>query len=111
MRENKLVTKPFMRDIERGVFAIRSPVRPNGIGLSIVRLEKVEDNILFINDVDIIDGTPVLDIKPYISRFDVRSDVKNGWIEGRTEDNKKQISLLFSFRKHPRNGCLQMQTI
>ncbi len=92
MKSNKLVTKPFMRDLDLGVFAIRSPVRPNGIGLSVVRLEKIEDNILYINDVDIMDGTPLLDIKPYISRFDIRTDVKNGWIEGRTENKKKQVS-------------------
>ena len=92
MKSRKLVTKPFMRDLDRGVFAIRSPVRPNGIGLSIVRLEKIEDNILYINDVDIIDGTPLLDIKPYITRFDIRTNVKNGWIEGRTEDRQRQVS-------------------
>ena len=91
-RQLRLITKPFMRDLERGVFAIRSPVRPNGIGLSVVRLEKIEDNILYINDVDIMDRTPVLDIKPEISRFDIRTDVKNGWIEGMTENKKKQVS-------------------
>ena len=70
-----------MDDEERGVFATRSPSRPNPIGLSIVKLVKVEKNILHIQDVDIIDGTPLLDIKPYVPRFDNRDSGKTGWLE------------------------------
>ena len=88
----KLITKPFMLDKDLGIFAIRSPVRPNGIGISTVRLERIENNILHINDVDIIDGSPLLDIKPYISRFDIRTDTKDGWITGRTENQERQVS-------------------
>lgn len=77
----KLTGKPFLEDIPHGIFAIRSPMRPNHIGVSIVKLEKVENNIITFSEVDILDNTPLLDIKPYISYFDSREDVKNGWLE------------------------------
>ena len=79
--ECSLRNKPFMEDKEHGIFAIRAPSRPNSIGLSIVRLKKREENILHIEDVDIVDGTPLLDIKPYVTNFDERKDVKIGWLE------------------------------
>ena len=88
----KLITKPFALDKDLGIFAIRSPVRPNAIGMSIVRLEKVEDNIIYINDVDIIDGTPVLDIKPYVAKFDIRTNTNDGWTKGNIEKRERQIS-------------------
>ncbi len=72
---------PFMDTCLRGVFATRAPKRPNPIGLSIVRLNRIEDGILHIENVDIIDGTPLLDIKPYVKKFDYQSDVKSGWVE------------------------------
>ena len=65
----------------RGVFSTRTSSRPNPIGLSIVRLTKVEKNILYIQDVDFIDGTPVLCIKPYVPRFDQRETTNIGWLE------------------------------
>jgi tRNA-Thr(GGU) m(6)t(6)A37 methyltransferase TsaA len=83
-----LTAKPFLGDTERGIFAIRGPRRPNPIGISVVRLESIERNILHISEVDIIDGTPLLDIKPYIPDFDSRSDAKTGWIESKTKDKK-----------------------
>ena len=70
-----------MEDKEHGIFAIRAPSRPNSIGLSVVRLEKIEGNILYIKDVDIVDGTPLLDIKPYVPQFDSRDNVRIGWLE------------------------------
>jgi tRNA-Thr(GGU) m(6)t(6)A37 methyltransferase TsaA len=76
-----LLTKPFMDDQLRGIFAIRAPSRPNPIGLSVVRLVGIEENILCIQDVDIIDGTPLLDIKPYVPEFDPRDVEKRGWLE------------------------------
>ncbi len=79
----KLVTKPFLDNEERGIFSIRGPNRPNPIGISIVRLERVEGNILHIRDVDMVDGTPLLDIKPYIPRVDRRDDYTIGWLEGK----------------------------
>jgi tRNA-Thr(GGU) m(6)t(6)A37 methyltransferase TsaA len=75
-----LKVKPFLDDTERGVFATRAPARPNPIGLSIVRLERVEGLRLHIRDVDIVDGTPVLDIKPYVPQFDIRTEATSGWL-------------------------------
>ena len=78
-KARKLLVKPFLENAEHGVFATRSPCRPNPIGISLVRLVKRVDNILMIDDVDILDSTPVLDIKPYVSRFDSRDNVRSGW--------------------------------
>ena len=81
-----LSVKPFLEDRTHGVFATRHPRRPNPIGLSIVRLEGRAGNVLFLNDVDILDGTPILDIKPYVSRFDQRENVRDGWIRDVPEE-------------------------
>lgn len=81
-RGYSLLVKPYMDDVERGVFATRAPRRSNPIGLSVVRLDKTEGNRLDIRDVDIVDGTPLLDIKPYVPQFDMRSgETKIGWLE------------------------------
>ncbi|MBW2604596.1 MAG: tRNA (N6-threonylcarbamoyladenosine(37)-N6)-methyltransferase TrmO [Deltaproteobacteria bacterium] len=72
---------PFMDSQPRGLFATRAPKRPNPIGLSVVRLDKVEDGVLHIQSVDILDGTPLLDIKPYIPEFDPQASVRRGWLE------------------------------
>lgn len=79
--ETELLRKPFMDDKKHGIFAIRAPSRPNPIGFSVVRLSGITDNILKIKDVDILNGTPVLDIKPYVSDFDVKEVTKKGWLE------------------------------
>jgi len=76
-----LKVKPYMDEKSRGVFATRAPSRPNPIGISIVRLVKVDGNVLYIKDVDIVDGTPLLDIKPYVPEFDTRKAEKIGWLE------------------------------
>ena len=89
-RKFSLKVKPFMDDQIRGVFSTRAPSRPNPIGISVVRLIKIEKNILHIRDVDIIDGTPLLDIKPYVPEFDVRVVDKIGWLERNV--NKLPIS-------------------
>jgi len=73
--------KPFLDREFRGLFSTRSPRRPNPIGLSVVRLVGIEDNILHIQDIDIIDGTPLLDIKPYVPDFDIREVQRFGWLE------------------------------
>lgn len=70
---------PFGETEKRGLFSTRSPNRPNHVGISIVRLKKIEDNILFISDLDILDGTPVIDLKPYVREFEKLSKVRNGW--------------------------------
>jgi tRNA-Thr(GGU) m(6)t(6)A37 methyltransferase TsaA len=72
---------PFLDTEKHGIFATRSPGRPNTIGFSIVELEKIENDILFVKGIDILDGSPVLDIKPYITQFDVFETTKKGWIE------------------------------
>jgi tRNA-Thr(GGU) m(6)t(6)A37 methyltransferase TsaA len=76
-----LKVKPYMDNETHGVFAMRGPSRPNPIGISIVRLVSVEENILNIQDVDIVDGTPLLDIKPYVPEFDIREVERTGWLE------------------------------
>ena len=72
---------PFLDTSPRGIFATRSPKRPNAIGLSVVRLISVEEGLLTIEDVDMLEGTPLLDIKPYVSAFDACSSSRCGWFE------------------------------
>ena len=79
--EGDLLVKPFLDDQKRGVFATRAPRRPNGIGISTVKLLGIQDNILDVENLDILDGTPLLDIKPYIPDFDPDEDVRVGWLE------------------------------
>jgi tRNA-Thr(GGU) m(6)t(6)A37 methyltransferase TsaA len=78
---HRLKVVPFLDTEERGVFATRAPSRPNAIGLSLVRLVSVEKNRLSVEGVDILDGTPLLDIKPYVPDFDEKTDVRLGWLE------------------------------
>jgi tRNA-Thr(GGU) m(6)t(6)A37 methyltransferase TsaA len=76
-----LLVVPFMDSEPRGLFATRAPKRPNPIGISVVKLESIEDSKLHIQNVDILDGTPLLDIKPYVPEFDAVSTVRTGWLE------------------------------
>jgi tRNA-Thr(GGU) m(6)t(6)A37 methyltransferase TsaA len=85
-----LLVKPYLDENLRGLFSTRAPSRPNPIGISIVRLTKIEDNILYIEDLDIIDGTPLLDIKPYVPNFDQRKKVRIGWLRNKI----KRISII-----------------
>jgi tRNA-Thr(GGU) m(6)t(6)A37 methyltransferase TsaA len=82
---------PYLDTEYRGVFATRAPRRPNSIGLSIVKLEGIKNGILQVCNVDILDGTPLLDIKPYVPEFDQQADVRTGWLEktGRKVIRKK----------------------
>jgi tRNA-Thr(GGU) m(6)t(6)A37 methyltransferase TsaA len=73
---------PFLDTEKRGLFATRAPRRPNAIGLSVVRLLGIEGNRIEVQDLDILDGTPLLDIKPYVPEFDHRTEVCEGWLEG-----------------------------
>ena len=79
-----LQVKPFLDDQLHGLFATRYPARPNPIGLSVVRLLTRRDNQLEIAGVDMLDGTPLLDIKPYVPEFDVRTETRTGWYENRS---------------------------
>ena len=78
-----LEVTPYLEDKLRGLFATRAPRRPSPIGLSVVRLKSIEGNSLHIMDVDILDGTPLLDIKPYVPIFDEDVDVRVGWLESK----------------------------
>jgi len=88
-----LKVKPFLDDALHGLFATRAPARPNPVGISVVRLLRADHGNLYIRDIDILDGTPLLDIKPYIPEFDVRNAYKTGWFEtcakktGQTQDD------------------------
>lgn len=86
-----LQVKPFLDEVKRGVFATRAPRRPNPLGLSIVKLEGIEGNQLRVSGIDVLNQTPLLDIKPYTSKFDVFTDVKDGWLEN-TPDVKHHRS-------------------
>ena len=74
------MVKPFLDDAEHGLFATRAPARPNPIGLSVVRLVRIIKQRLFIENVDIIDGTPLLDIKPFVPDFDTHDAERIGWL-------------------------------
>jgi tRNA (adenine37-N6)-methyltransferase len=76
-----LMQKPFLDDAEHGVFSIRSPHRPNPIGISVVELVKVEGNKVYFNHADMLDETPLLDIKPFVPAFDHRDASRCGWLE------------------------------
>ncbi len=82
----RLSVVPFLDSEAHGVFATRAPNRPNAIGLSVVRLTHIEQNVLYVDNLDILDGTPLLDIKPYIPEFDTPQDFKLGWLEN-VKDN------------------------
>jgi len=91
----KLQVVPFMDSELRGLFATRAPRRPNPIGISVVQLNKIENSVLHIQNVDIMDGTPLLDIKPYVPEFDHLQDIRTGWlgqagktVSGRKSDNR-----------------------
>lgn len=76
-----LTVIPFLDTKPRGLFSTRAPKRPNPIGISIVKLTGVEGNILSVENIDVLDGTPLLDIKPYVPEFDHHAEVRLGWIE------------------------------
>ena len=86
--------RPYLEEKKHGIFAIRSPHRPNHIGFSIVKIIKIGGNRVVFSEVDVLDGTPLLDIKPYVQYFDSREDVTSGWVE-----------------KHFRNGKIPDKTI
>ena len=87
----KLKVKPFMDDVEHGVFATRSPKRPAAIGMSIVKLVKVEGTKIYFEGADMLDGSPLIDIKPFFRAFDNRPDAISGWLEGKDETQIKKV--------------------
>ena len=78
-QQSPLLVKPFLQDIEHGIFSTRAPGRPNPIGMSLVRLLSREGNLLHIANIDTLDGTPLLDIKPYSRRIDCVIGTRDGW--------------------------------
>jgi tRNA (adenine37-N6)-methyltransferase len=90
-QQYSLLVTPFLDKRLHGVFSTRAPSRPNPVGVSIVRLTKIEKNLLHIQDVDIIDGTPLLDIKPFVPEFDQRKAERIGWLE-------KKVNKMYSSR-------------
>jgi tRNA-Thr(GGU) m(6)t(6)A37 methyltransferase TsaA len=84
----ELIRKPFLDDTPHGIFATRHPCRPNGIGISIVRLLGHEGNLLKVGGIDVLDGTPLIDIKPYVPRFDSYPEASEGWFAGKEKREK-----------------------
>ena len=80
-KEARLTVVPFMDTVSRGVFATRAPGRPNAIGLSTVRLVAIEGGVISIENIDVLDGTPLLDIKPFIPELDEHTEVRLGWLD------------------------------
>jgi len=89
-KSNKITIegKPFLENDKHGIFAIRSPHRPNHIGFSVVKIQRIQGNKLYFTQVDMIDGTPLLDIKPYVNYFDNRKDVTSGWLDKHFKNGK-----------------------
>jgi tRNA-Thr(GGU) m(6)t(6)A37 methyltransferase TsaA len=88
--EYKLHVKPFMDEEMRGVFSTRAPKRPNNIGLSVVKVEKIMNNAIFFSGADMLDNTPLLDIKPFVPEFDLGEAFRIGWLEGKIKPSEKR---------------------
>lgn len=80
-KKENIIDRPFLENKTHGIFSIRSPQRPNHIGISIVKIEKIIENKMYFAEADMLDGTPLIDIKPYVKYFDHRDKVVSGWIE------------------------------
>lgn len=87
-----LKVKPFLDDTPRGLFATRAPRRPNPIGVSVVPLVRIDGATLYVSNLDIVDGTPLLDIKPYVPEFDKQTDIRVGWLTGKSRRVKDTFS-------------------
>jgi tRNA-Thr(GGU) m(6)t(6)A37 methyltransferase TsaA len=96
-RPHRLKVIPYLDTEPRGLFATRAPSRPNPIGLSVVELLAIEGNVLHIRGLDLLDGTPVLDIKPYVGEFDDRTELRTGWL-GRAREKTRVADDRFESR-------------
>jgi len=85
-RIERIEGKPFLEQDKHGIFAIRSPNRPNHIGVSIVKIKNIKGNRMYFTEVDVLDETPLLDIKPYVKYFDTRENVISGWLDKHFKD-------------------------
>ena len=89
---HSLKVVPFLDTEKRGLFATRAPRRPNPIGISVVRVKRIEANKLYFQDVDMLDGTPLLDIKPCVREFDSKQNTRIGWLEGKSGKARRKKS-------------------
>lgn len=89
----QMTVTPFLHDSPHGIFSTRAPNRPNPIGLSIVELKRREGAILYLDNVDVLDGTPLLDIKPYVARFDLFPETRCGWQDAVDEETARKRGL------------------
>jgi tRNA-Thr(GGU) m(6)t(6)A37 methyltransferase TsaA len=81
IRQSNLVVTPFLDKEPRGIFATRAPSRPNPIGLSLVELVRIENNLIYVERLDVLNETPLLDVKPYVPEFEHIHNVRIGWLE------------------------------
>ena len=89
----KLTVKPFLDNNTHGVFSTRTPVRPNHIGLSVVEINEIKENIIAVKNIDVLNGTPVLDIKPFVPGFDIpKSEVRIGWLTSNVQNVTSRLS-------------------
>lgn len=88
----RLKVIPFLDVVERGIFATRSPSRPNPVGLSLVEIVSINDRIITIKGADMLDGTPLIDIKPYVPDFEAAENIRKGWLEGKEKDIPGKLS-------------------
>lgn len=84
----EMVLHPFLDDEPHGIFATRHPCRPNGIGITVVKLVERRGNLLTVSGIDVLDGTPLVDIKPYVPRFDCHPEASEGWFSGKQNREK-----------------------
>jgi tRNA-Thr(GGU) m(6)t(6)A37 methyltransferase TsaA len=94
-QKEEIEGKPFLEKKTHGIFAVRSPHRPNHLGFSIVKINEIVENIIYFTGVDMLDGTPLLDIKPYVKYFDSREEVTCGWIEKHFKDGNIPDAAIF----------------
>lgn len=92
--EEQISGQPYLEEEEHGIFAIRSPNRPNHIGFSIVKISRIVENKLFFTEVDVFDKTPLIDIKPYVEFFDRRENVKSGWVQKHFQEGIPKQTIL-----------------
>ncbi len=90
--DHKLMVTPFLDTEPRGIFSTRAPKRPNPIGLSVVKIIEIKDGILIVENVDMLNGSPLLDIKPYVSAFDHHESIRIGWLTGKSQQHRTQRS-------------------
>jgi tRNA-Thr(GGU) m(6)t(6)A37 methyltransferase TsaA len=91
-RAYSLSVTPYLDTVPRGLFATRAPNRPNPIGISLVRLVRIEGSHLHLENLDVLDGTPLLDIKPHVPEFDCEPEARIGWLERATAEMRKKVA-------------------